>query len=193
MSRRAAGALAALALALLVVALLIGRRSPPSASEAPAASAAPESAEAPAAAAEPRTVTLWLPAAAGKLGVREVEVASGAEPRERVRALLAALLAAPEGGGLTPVFPLPVEAAAVVLVGDGTLYLDLRGADGGEPPGAGSTLELQRVYALVHTVVRNEPSISRVALLWNGVQRLSLCGHVDTSHPLAPLPELEQP
>jgi hypothetical protein len=138
-------------------------------------------------------VTLWLPADGGKLGAREIEIRSGPELHERVQALLAALLAAPADGSLAPVFTTPVGVAATALGGDGTLYVDLHGADGGEPPGAGSTLELQRVYAVVHTVVRNEPAITRVALLWNGVQRLSLCGHVDTSHPLVPLPELEQP
>jgi len=108
-----------------------------------------------------------------------------------VSALLAALLAAPEGGELSPVFPVPVEVGAAVFGADGTLYVDLRAADGAEPPGAGSTLEMQRVFAIVQTVTRNEPGIARIALLWNGVQRLSLCGHVDTSAPLAPRPELE--
>ncbi len=78
-----------------------------------------------------------------------------------------------------------------MLAGDGSLYIDLRAADGAEPPGAGSTLEMQRVYSIVHTVIRNEPGIARVALLWNGTQRLSLCGHVDTSRPLGPRDELE--
>jgi hypothetical protein len=67
----------------------------------------------------------------------------------------------------------------------------LRSADGAEPPGAGSTLEMQRVYAIVHTVLRNEPGLSGVVLLWNGVQRSSLSGHVDTTRPLVLRPELE--
>jgi hypothetical protein len=192
MSRRVAGALAALALVLLVFALAVGRRSSQPAVESPAA-VAPEVAALPSAATEPRTATLWLPADGGKLGAREVEIRSGPELHERVQALLAALLAAPAGGSLAAVFTTPVEVAATALAGDGTLYVDLHGADGAEPPGAGSTLEMQRVYSVVHTVVRNEPAITRVALLWNGVQRLSLCGHVDTSHPLVPLPELERP
>ena len=37
----------------------------------------------------------------------------------------------------------------------------------------------------------HEPRIERVVLLWNGVQRESLAGHVDTGHPLVLRPELE--
>jgi hypothetical protein len=40
-------------------------------------------------------------------------------------------------------------------------------------------------------VVRNEPSVERVVLLWNGTQRRSLSVHVDTGHALGPRPELE--
>jgi len=68
---------------------------------------------------------------------------------------------------------------------------DLRADDGGAPPASGSALELQRVYAIVHTVLRNVPDVSHVVLLWNGVQRLSLSGHVDTGHALSLMPALE--
>lgn len=192
MSRRAAAALVALAAAIAGVGglwLARGRRpaAPPPATFADAV-AAPA---APAAATERRQVTLWLPAAAGRLAARDVEVESAPELTARLAALLAALFAATDDGVTAAVFPAPVAAGSLVLAADGTLYVDLRPADGGAPPGAGSTLETQRVYAIVHTVLRNEPRVASVVLLWNGVQRESLAGHVDTRRPLVARPELE--
>ncbi|MBP9825123.1 MAG: hypothetical protein KBF21_12930, partial [Thermoanaerobaculia bacterium] len=60
-----------------------------------------------------------------------------------------------------------------------------------EPPQSGSTVELLRIYAVVHTVLRNVAEANRVVLLWNGVQRSSLAGHVDTGHPLRLRADLE--
>ena len=45
---------------------------------------------------------------------------------------------------------------------------------------------MQTVYSLVDTVVANVPQIQRVALLWNGTQRETFSGHLDTSQPLVP-------
>jgi hypothetical protein len=46
------------------------------------------------------------------------------------------------------------------------------------------------VYSLVNSVALNVPAARRVALLWNGTQRQSFAGHLDTSRPLAPDPSL---
>jgi len=138
-------------------------------------------------------VTLWLPTVGGRLAPLTTSIPDSPEPRTRLANLVAALLAARPEGELAPVFDSPVEAAAVVAGADGTLYVDLRAADGGPPPGAGSTLEMQRIYSIVHTVLRNELRIERVVLLWNGRQRESLAGHVDTGRPLYLRPELEAP
>ena len=140
---------------------------------------------------ESRRVTLWLPAAAGLLAAREVDVTSASELEPRLAALLAALFAAADDSETTAVFPAPVSATSLLLAADGTLYVDLRPTDGGAPPGAGSTLETQRVYAIVHTVLRNEPRITSLVLLWNGAQRESLAGHVDTRRALVLRSELE--
>jgi hypothetical protein len=149
---------------------------------APAATPAPP---------ESRRVTLWLPAAGGRIAPLETEVTSAAEPKARIEALLRALLAATPSAPLAPLFDAPVELGAALRGPRATLYVDLVSKEGAPPPGSGSLLELQRVYAIVHTVVRNEQSIERVVLLWNGAQRRSLSGHVDTGHPLVPRPELE--
>ena len=191
MSRRAAAVV--LALAALVAVLgglwLARSRAAPAAPGTASDELSPPTAASPPR--EPRQVTLWLPTTGGRLGPLAVEVESAPELASRLAALLAALLAAPSAGELAAVFPAPVRAAALVVGADGTLYLDLRAEDGGPPPGAGSTLETQRIYSIVHTVLRNEPRIERVVLLWNGVQRESLAGHVDTGRPLLLKPELE--
>lgn len=207
MNRALAGALVVVAALVLLGALWL-LRAPRGAADAPAEdgagaaqeaaseapAGAPESA-APPAPAEPalerREVTLWLPAPAGKIAPTAVEVESAAEPKARIEALLRTLLTATPAPPLSPLFATEVKLVSTLRGADATLYVDLAGAEGAPPPASGSELELQRVYSIVHTVVRNEPSVARVVLLWNGEQRLSFCGHVDTGHALVPRAELE--
>jgi Sporulation and spore germination len=130
------------------------------------------------------TARLWFPADDGRLGAEEREIESAPEARERVTAAIAALLASAPEPPLAPVFPWAVEVHKVLIGAGGVVFLDLRSPDGVEPPGSGSNAELQRVYALVHTALDASPEVSSVVLLWNGVQRRSLSGHVDTARPL---------
>lgn len=158
----------------------------PGAPESDAALAAP-------ALVERRRITLWLPGGGGRVAAwtAEVELPPG-DPGKRLRAILEALLAArPDGdSAAAPLFDETVELAHSLLTPDGVLYVDLRRPDGGPPPGAGSMLETERIYSIVQTATENEPAVLRVVLLWNGEQRLSFAGHLDTSRPLSPRPEL---
>jgi hypothetical protein len=79
-----------------------------------------------------------------------------------------------------------VILGSVQLAPDGVAYVDLRWSDHPDPPAAGSSEEIQRVYCLVNTIAFNVPEANRVAILWNGVQRLTFSGHLDTSRPLLP-------
>jgi hypothetical protein len=79
-----------------------------------------------------------------------------------------------------------VTLGSVQLTADGTAYLDLRWADHDDPPPGGSDAEMQEVYSLVDSVALNIPEAHRVVLLWNGTQRVSFSGHLDTSRPLLP-------
>lgn len=187
MNRRVATLLIALAagiLLLTVYRLVTARRGD--------AATAPEAATPPveALAAEPFAATLWLPSESGRLADLPAELAAPPTPEGRASVLLAALFAATPDAPLTAVFPQPVEVGHLLLT-DGTAWVDLRSPAGGEPPSSGSTVELLRVYAIVHTLVRNLPEVSRVVLLWNGVQRQGFPGHVDTGHPLVPLAALK--
>ena len=188
MSRRAAALLVAVCAAVLVAAFWLWRRPAEPGASAPPPEAAPALDSAPL---ESWTARLHRPAAGGGLAVEEVALSSPADARSRAAAALGALLAAPAAGPLGALFPAPVAVRKVLLGADGTLYVDLAPEAGGDPPAAGSTEELQRVYALVHTALDAAPEATRVVLLWNGIQRRSFSGHVDTARPLGRFAVLE--
>lgn len=148
-----------------------------------------ESAPAPAAVERRLPVDLYFPGIDGRLHPERRELAASDHPEEQVRALLAALLAGPEDDGDLTVFPErygEVEVAAVLFGRDGVVLVDLHGPDGAPPPAGGSHQEIVTVYSLVNTIALNVGAARRVALLWNGNQRPSFAGHLDTSRPLAP-------
>jgi hypothetical protein len=196
-NRRRAGLVIALAAVVLGGALwLLSRGDEEGASpEAPAAGASPTppAASAQSAELEPWTAKLYFPAANDRLVVDEREIASGDAPGERAAALVATLLATSPPAPRVPVFPIAVEAGRVLLLEDATILVDLRSTESPDPPASGSTIELLRVYAVVHTVLRNIPEATAVVLLWNGRQRASFAGHVDTSRPLRARAELDAP
>ena len=132
---------------------------------------------------------LWVPDGIGlRVERRELQVTSA--PKDRIRRITEALLTPrPDGARL---FPEGVALAGVQLSKEGTAYLNLTwdGPGHEDPPPSGSTEEMQRVYSLVNSIVTNVPEARRVALLWNGLQRPTFAGHLDTSRPLAPLPAL---
>jgi len=182
-SRRAAALLVAACVAILLGTCWLWRRPSPDAEE----EAAPEPtlvAPEPESVGETWSARLWFPADTGRLGSAEIPVTSDAAPAARATAALSALLAARPEPPLAPVFPDTVEVHKVLFGSGGVLFVDLRPPDGSEPPGSGSTAELQRVYAVVHSALDAVPEASAVVLLWNGVQRRSLAGHVDTARPL---------
>lgn len=136
-------------------------------------------------------VALYFPDENDRLAREERTLASAAEPRARVAAVVGALLSAPPQPPRVAPFPPGVTLGSVFVAGDGVAYVDLRGGDGAEPPVSGSTVERLRIASLVHSILHNVAEVSRVVLLWNGTQRASLAGHVDTSRPLGIDPTLE--
>lgn len=182
--RAAAGALLA-ALAAAGGAACGGGATDPGTSEGALAPAAAEGRRLP--------VDLYFPGADGRLHPERRDLAAPDDPVEQARAVLAALLAGPEDPELMPVFPAgwaEVEVAAVLLGPDGVLLIDLHAPERDAPPPSGSLQEMVTVYSLVNSVALNVPAARRVALLWNGTQRQSFAGHLDTSRPLAPDPSL---
>ncbi len=98
---------------------------------------------------------------------------------------------------LLPALPAGVGLLEVELL-DGVAYVDLttvvvEGGAGGtadrpavflERPAMGLTEELLAVYSLVNSLTANNLGIDRVVLMWNGEQRPTFAGHVDTTRPL---------
>ena len=133
---------------------------------------------------ETNAVELYFPNTAGWLGAegRELPVASSAE--ERAAQVISALLAGPaEPGHLAPLGE-GVELASLHLTGDGVVYLDLAETQLAMPPVNGTRGELLAVYSLVNSILANVPQASGVVLMWNGNQRPTFAGHVDTTRPL---------
>ncbi len=179
MSRRAAalvvGTTAALALLALVGWLTAGRRT----TETPVGEEPP-----PTSSIETTGAELYFPNTAGWLGAesRELPVARSAE--ERAAQVTTELLAGPsEPGNLAPLGD-GVELALLHLSGDGVVYVDLASPQLAAPPVSGSRGELLVVYSLVNSILTNVPEARGVVLMWNGNQRPTFAGHVDTTRPL---------
>lgn len=133
---------------------------------------------------EKATVSLLFPGADGFLHAESREVALPLTADGRVATVVAALLAGPRTKGLVAPLPTGVTVADAFVDPQGVAYVDLAAKDQPAPPSSGSDLELLRVYSVVDTVLANEPRARSVVLLWNGVQRTTFAGHVDTSAPL---------
>lgn len=133
---------------------------------------------------------VYFPTTSGFLGVERRAMDLTGEPEDQVRLLVEALLAGPTQTGHERPFSEGVTLAGVYVADDGTAFVDLASEEALEPPSTGSMHEMQIVYSLVNTVTLNVPGVERVALLWNGRQRETFAGHLDTSVPLAPQTEL---
>ena len=181
MNRRAASFILGLALALLLGGavwwFLAGRGGSRVQGEGPAAVGGPT---------EKVIFNLYFAADGGRLRGEPRELDVTEAPKDRIRKILAGLLAGPQQPGLYPLFPKEVTVGSVQLGQDGTAYVDLRWPEQPDPPASGSTEEMQRVYGIVNSIVLNVPQTSRVVLLWNGFQREVFSGHLDMSRPLAP-------
>lgn len=99
-----------------------------------------------------------------------------------------------------PALPAGVRLLALEVL-EGVAYVDLTmAAVGGgtgeragaagrsalvlERPAMGLTEELLAVYSVVNSLTANSLGIDRVVLMWNGEQRPTFAGHVDTTRPL---------
>ncbi|MCH9650718.1 MAG: GerMN domain-containing protein [Deltaproteobacteria bacterium] len=131
------------------------------------------------------SATLYFPGPDGKLHSEQVETSSGS-PEKRIRGLVEQLLAGPRNRRLWSAFPEGVELAAVYLGTEPVAYVDLHRRDSGPPPAAGSLQETLAIFSLVNSVVLNVSEVERLVLLWNGNQRASFAGHVDTGQALGP-------
>lgn len=125
---------------------------------------------------------LFFPGAGGLL-VREeraIPVEGGGADLE---AIVAQVLAGSETAGLYPPFPAGTEVGSVFVSESAIAYIDLVSTSA-HPPSSGSRQEMLSVYSIVNSVVTNLPDLEGVVLLWNGQQRPTFAGHLDTGRPL---------
>jgi len=188
MTPRIAWLLLAGAALLGVVALVVALgRDRPGRSAADPTGAATEAEAEPA---EPVRVELYFPGAGGRLVREEREVAGSADPSRLAEHLVQALLEGPRSERAFRPFPEGVTIGEVHVTTDGIAYVDLVSQADPTPPFVGSTGELLTLYSLVNSVVGNVPGAHSLVVLWNGRQPRTFGGHVDTSRPLLPAPEL---
>ncbi|MBI2187248.1 MAG: GerMN domain-containing protein [Acidobacteria bacterium] len=135
------------------------------------------------------TATLYYGSSDGQTLIpvrREVPLADGVLPQGR-EILGAQLQPAPEG--YVSVIPEGTTLRAFYVTDRGDAFVDLSGEAASRHAG-GSTAELLTVYAVVHAVTSNLPSVHRVQILLDGREADTLAGHIDLRRPLAPDPSL---
>jgi len=206
MPRRFALGLLAL-LVLLLVGLLAGRRilspsGPGIYGVAPTPTARPTPVAPPTPIASQR-VSLWFEPAEGELFRAENrELPAASDEIAFLRALGAAVLEGPRRPELLRPFPEGWTLRGAYRLRDGLVVLDLQppvpgGAGATEGPPApevslgprwqtGSHEELAAVQALLITIAKNVPDVSKVAFVVSGEPAETLAGHVDLTHPLVP-------
>jgi len=147
--------------------------------------------------------TLCFPATDGLLRCEPRAIPAAGSVEETAAAIVQALIDGPgpapvgddpPGEEIFPALPPAVGLQAFDLV-NGVAYVDLTIAQTGsalrfERPAMGLRDELLAVYSLVNSLTASNLGIERVVLMWNGEQRLTFAGHVDTTRPL--LPDLDR-
>jgi len=112
--------------------------------------------------------------------LREVALAEGLVPQGR--AILTAQLQGPPPP-YGAVLPPGTHLRAFYVTERGDAFVDLS-FDADARRVVGTSAELLAVYAIVHTVTANLPTIQRVQILIDGREADTLAGHVDLRRPL---------
>jgi spore germination protein GerM len=131
---------------------------------------------------EALTLRLYFPGDSGRLVAEERQIPS-ASGADLLRATTAEVLAGPSASNLFAPFPEGTEAGTVFVSEGGIAFVDLVSTRP-NPPSSGSRDEMLSVYSIVNSLLANLPEIQAVVLLWNGQQRPSFAGHLDTGRPL---------
>ncbi len=127
-------------------------------------------------------LTLYFPGGGGWL-VAEERLVPVVDRGVDLEAIAAEVLAGPTTEGLYAPFPDETRVGSVFVSSDGVAYVDLV-SNRARPPSSGSRQEMLSVYSLVNSVLTNLPDLTGVVLLWNGQQRATFAGHLDTGRPL---------
>ena len=132
----------------------------------------------------PEEVVLFFPGDSGLLYPEPRSASLPEQPEGRVQTVLTLLLEGPRSDGLFPSFGEGTRLGVVLVDQKSIAFVDLVSADESNPPASGSRMEMQQVYSVVNSVMANVEKVEGVVLLWNGRQRTSFAGHIDTGHVL---------
>lgn len=130
---------------------------------------------------------LLFPSTSGALEAEDREIPRSQDPALLARAILEQLVIGPNRPGSYRGLPEDVVIGNIVLEADGRISVDFESEIHPSPPPSGSHDEYLTLYSIVDSLAQNIPSVRSVVVLWNGRQPPTFGGHVDTSHPLAPL------
>ena len=134
------------------------------------------------------------------------EIPASSDDAAFLRAIASAVLAGPRAPGLLPAFPEGWTLRGAYRLRDGLAVVDLAPPGSTAPPATpavgppappqtpsdalrwqtGSHEEEAAAQALLITVAKNVPDVSKLAILIAGEPAETLAGHLDLTHPLAP-------
>lgn len=125
-------------------------------------------------------VRLYFPGSGGWLAEETRPLPEMESPLE---AIATELIAGPTESGHFRAFPEGTSVGSVFVSADAVAYIDLVSTSA-NPPSSGSREEMLSVYSVVNSILANLPELDSVVLLWNGQQRPTFAGHLDTGRPL---------
>lgn len=110
---------------------------------------------------------------------------------EVIRALLEGSKTKSKTGNVNT-FPAGVVFKDIRLDKDGTAQVNFGAGLTKNHPG-GSTAEMMTIYSLTNTLTENVPQIQAVKILVDGKELPTIKGHISTTHPFRPDPDLYAP
>jgi spore germination protein GerM len=123
------------------------------------------------------TATIFWAAGANKIAPVQVQLPLSADPTQRARQVLQALIANPPTTGQRTLPP-DTELLGFYILQDGTAVADFSDAIASEMP-SGILSEEEAVDSIAQTLASNVRSLRRLKILIHGQEAETLAGHVD--------------
>ncbi|MBU1343218.1 MAG: GerMN domain-containing protein [Proteobacteria bacterium] len=111
----------------------------------------------------------------------KIRFPSTLESHQLGREIIKALLAGPSVPSLEPTWPKDAKLNSFFIADDGTAYVDLT-IEQGKIENMDTQSELLAIYSMVNSLTMNIPKIKRVKLLIDGMDAMTLAGHIDLEY-----------
>jgi spore germination protein GerM len=123
------------------------------------------------------TATIYWAAGADKIAPVQVQLPLSADPVQRAKQVIQALIADPPTTGQRTL-PADAQLLAFYSLPDGTAIADFSDALASETP-SGILSEQEAVDSIAETLANNVPNLKRLKILIHGEEAETLAGHVD--------------